>query len=89
MAVLSNSSGESSRTFSRIWDCEVQRAVHNGMKKTNLWSLLGLQPSSLLFRGAVAFVCAGDKAMWDWEECPVQMGNNWEGLRVCELQMRC
>ena len=87
MAVLSDSLGESSRTFSRIWDCEVERAVDTGTKKTNSWSSAGFQPSSLLFRGAVAFV-AGAKAVRDWEECPVQVGNNREGWRVCQLQTR-
>lgn len=75
VAVLSDSSGESSRTFSRIWDCEVRRVVDIGMKMTNSWSSPGFQPSSLLFRGAVAFVSGlepklcgtGRNVQYKWE----------------------
>lgn len=69
VAVLSDPLGESSRTFSRIWDCEVWRVIDTGMKKTNSWSSPGFQPMAVAFvSGLQPKLCGtGRYVHYKWE----------------------
>lgn len=78
------SSGCSNAALSQESGAVKVTAVDVGGKKTNSWSSPGLQPSTLLFKGVIAFVSGLEpKPCGTGKNGQSKLGNNWGDWKAC------